>query len=111
MKTCIKKNVLKPATVCFKCNKNCHKTKDYLQNRRWYEVCELKTHNIKFCRKRDNVNKVKENTSFYYKVRVNPNIKPVNFELIVDCEVPTYIVNDEHRFIKFEEIQMSILLN
>lgn len=90
MKTSIRKNTSKPVTMCFKCNKNGHMVKDCLQNRRWYKFCQLKIHNTKFCRRKRDTNKVKENTSFYYKVRVNPNIKPTNFKLLVDCGVTTH---------------------
>lgn len=70
-----------------------------------HEFCESKTHDKTFCRrKRNNINKVKENKkNFYYTVRINPNIKPVNFELLVDCEATTRNINYEHKFIKFED--------
>ena len=116
----MKANVKRPSSqiTCFTCKKKGHKSTECKQ-RRWCDSCKLKTHDTKFCRKKDDTAKIvterkadisetdsEDKVNFYFRVELDPNTETVELEnvnLLVDCGPTTHIVNDASKFVLFEK--------
>ena len=83
----MKANVKRPSSqiTCFTCKKKGHKSTEWKQ-RRWCDSCKSKTHDTKFCRKKDDTAKIvterkadisetdsEDKVNFYFKVELDPN--------------------------------------
>lgn len=105
---------------CYNCGKEGHKASECKEKpTRWCDVCRSTTHNTRFCRRKypqeAKVNTVKSRTSdrehdFVFMNNGNVNkgklLKPNNnsdVTFLVDCGATTHIVNDESKFIDFDE--------
>lgn len=114
---------------CFSCGLPGHKSVDCRvsrpnqANRRWCENCNSNSHDIKYCRKSSGGNSGKDfvknvenydddysdnsqNHSFVFKVGLHSSeigsCAVVN-KLLVDCGATTHIINDDSKFVKFDE--------
>ena len=99
--------------TCFTCKRRGHRSRECRSNanRRWCDICKNATHDTKFCRKlKDSAKFVYESSAqdndtkhfFAFKV-TNVSEKTPDFSLLVDCGATTHIINDESKFIQFDD--------
>ena len=102
--------------TCFSCGKRGHKSFE-CRNRdsrfgknRWCEKCKNRSHDTKFCRKKDHARAVNDNESeahsFFFRVSVesvDSVYQNVSNDLLVDCGATAHIINDESKFVNFDD--------
>eukprot|EP00794_Sanderia_malayensis_P008499 gene8499-9408_t len=115
----MKLNFRQPSQIsCYVCKKRGHKAADCKQ-KRWCDNCKSKTHDTRFCRKKSeksSVSKVdlvekgeskctEEKVDFFFKIGVDPNMELElgDVNLLVDCGATTHIINDESKFVSFDQ--------
>ena len=103
--------------ICFHCGKSGHKKFqcDKLKNNngassRWCNLCKNNTHDSKYCRKKNSIKHIDDTTTrqddFAFKathIDKCHNVMSSNDNLLVDCGATVHILNDESKFLNFEE--------
>ena len=105
--------------ICYNCQQSWHKNAECKNSTktpvdlsgRWCHNCKSRTHDTKFCRKW-NGNSSKslsevndtdgQDQTFAFAVRNEERNKSAN-SLLVDCGAMVHIINDEDKFIRFDE--------
>ena len=106
--------------ACYICKHTGHKSTEYRFNhshsnnrsRRWCDICKNSSHDTSYCRRLksnsvkavvDAKNKEDDSKHFAFTFsNVPPEVTPV-CSLLVDCGATTHIINDESKFVKFDE--------
>ena len=106
--------------ACYICKRTGHKSTECRFNhghsnnrsRRWCDICKNSSHDTSYCRRlKSNSAKAvvdakdKEDDSKHFAFtlsNVPPEVTPV-CSLLVDCGATTHIINDESKFVKFDE--------
>ena len=106
--------------TCYICKRTGHKSTECRFNqshsnnrsRRWCDICRNSSHDTSYCRRlKSNSAKAvvdakdKEDDSKHFAFtlsNVPPEVTPV-CSLLVDCGATTHIINDESKFVKFDE--------
>ena len=103
--------------ICFHCGKSGHKKFqcDKLKNNngassRWCNLCKNNTLDSKYCRKKNSIKHIDDTTTrqddFAFKathIDKCHNVMSSNDNLLVDCGATVHILNDESKFLNFEE--------
>ena len=109
---------IKTNVKCFTCNEPGHKSfqckfkpKANKRSNKWCGLCESKSHDYKFCRRRNNANVVTcedpgtSNDSFVFKITTKE--QGTHFvdksQLLVDCGATVHIVSDKSKFVHFHD--------
>ena len=103
---------------CYACRQLGHKADQCAKSKKWCKHCKSRTHNTNECRKKDHEQHYdgaksaqekpsKPQRSFLFQVTDEPedegdNISCMKASLLVDCGATTHIINDESKFIRFE---------
>ena len=103
---------------CYACRQLGHKADQCTKSKKWCKHCKSRTHNTNECRKKDHEQHYdgaksaqekpsKPQRSFLFQVTDEPedegdNISCMKASLLVDCGATTHIINDESKFIRFE---------
>ena len=105
--------------VCYNCGKPGHKKyqcKNSASNNsashnsnRWCSICKSKSHDTKYCRKKNSTKSVSDKNdsqdSFAFKSNVlnKSDVNSNSDNLLVDCGATVHIINDKSKFIKFDD--------
>ena len=98
--------------TCFNCKRRGHKASECRSgsNRRWCDICKNTTHDTRFCRKTDSArvlvsgSPLHEEDEHYYAFTVTDISGKTPYpSLLVDCGATTHIINDESKFIQFDD--------
>ena len=101
--------------TCFTCKRRGHKSSECRSgtNRRWCDICRNATHDTRFCRRTKDSARVivggsssaqEDNSKHYFAFTLtNVSEKTPEFSLLVDCGATTHIINDESKFIQFDD--------
>ncbi|PIK39827.1 hypothetical protein BSL78_23335 [Apostichopus japonicus] len=106
------------SVACYTCGKHGHRAADCRVNdqkskKRWCDICKKSNHDTKWCRRKDSVktldnsqNDVEGEHNFLFKVSFDTDQLDRVHEakgLLVDCGATTHIINDESKFVRFED--------